>query len=509
MKIIFIYARIFNKYKDDFFDYSSRIYTKGKVNCTNMPLALPTLAALTPPDIEVKLINENNIGNEEVDFDETADIVGISCVTPAANRAYEIAEKFRERGVYVVMGGFHVSNLPDEAAIYADSVFIGEVEETWPKFIEDFRNNRPRSLYRAERFPDLQNLVIPRWDLVSKDYPVSYVQTTRGCPFKCEFCAVQSFLGKPRQKPIDHVLAEVREIIKHSGSNIIHFADDNIIGNKKYARELFKALIPYNVQWWSPISMNIADDEELMELAKKSGAFAFMIGIESINQASLDSINKGKQNKVDEFFSNIKKVQAKGILVFGLFMVGFDEDDPKVFQNTVDFVEEANIGVGNFSIVTPLPGTVLFERWKNEGRIIHQNWDEYSWYNVCYQPKKMSRETLLQGFIQMVKGIYAYDNLFPRLERMWNEIKPAYVPAEVDNNMAITIQQAKDYYAEMLQAESESIDTNDVMKPYLDRVIAEIKTKDISMISVFSSCLMLTYQYSLINADHGTKGWFN
>ncbi len=316
MKIIFICASN-NRYNADFLDYSAWIYTDGK-NCTNMPLALPTLAALTPSDIEVKIINENNIGIEVIDFNESADIVGITCVTYTANRAYEIAEKFRERGVYVAIGGVHVSNMPNEAGIYADSVFIGEAEETWPQFIEDFRNNQPKPVYKAERYPDLQTPVIPRWDLINKDYPALCLQTTRGCPFKCEYCAVRAFQGKPRQKPITNVLAELRKFMKHTVSNVIYFADDNIIGNKKYAIELFNSLISYKVQWLSPISIDIADDEELMDLAKKSGAFAFMIGIESINQASLTASTKPNPTWLINILKKSKRYNQKELwsLVF-------------------------------------------------------------------------------------------------------------------------------------------------------------------------------------------------
>ncbi|MGD9212862.1 MAG: radical SAM protein, partial [Desulfobacteraceae bacterium] len=404
-------------------------------------------------------------------------------------------------------GGVHVSSLPEEASLYADTIFIGEAEETWPKFIEDYKNNRPKVIYKCERYPDLQQLSIPRWDLVKSKYPVTYVQTTRGCPHRCEFCLVKSYLGRPRFKPLENVLKEIETVIGRTKSNLIDFADDNIFSNKKYSRALFEALIPLNVNWWGAASIDVAKDEEILTLARKSGCVSLGIGIESINQKSLDSVNKGRQNKTLKLKENIRKIQSHGISVLGLFMLGFDEDDPTIFQRTRDFIEEANLGICSFSILTPLPGTSIFDKLRKEGRLIHQNWDLYNYFNVNYEPKLMSREELREGFNRVVNSLYSYNHLFARLDREWQAIKGSYSNHENDREIAARVHMIKKYYVDMLLDEYDSLKSEATMRPYLKRVIHEIQNKDVSVIPVLSSGLTQTYQYSQMVEDNGKGQW--
>ena len=372
-------------------------------------LGLLTVAGLTPPDIEVSLVDENV---EEIDFNKEVDLVGITAMTSTAIRAYEIADIFRKKGKCVVLGGLHPSTIPEEAAQHADSVIIGEAEGIWTKLLTDYKAGKLNKFYQRKEWAGLRNLPIPRRDLIkSKSYVLSNtVQTSRGCPFSCSFCSVSFFFGNTyRFRPIEDVVDEVKSL----KGKYLFFVDDNIVGNRQRAKKLFKALIPYGKKWISQATTTFAYDEELLKLAAKAGCTAMFIGYESLSPASLKEVGKSF-NVVQHYKEGIQRMHDYGILVHGAFMFGFDHDDISIFERTVKFVNDAKIDSASFSILTPFPGTPLYQRLIRENRIITEDWSKYSG-DVVFKPKLMSPEVLSEGCKWAWKACYSYKSILTRL----------------------------------------------------------------------------------------------
>ena len=373
-------------------------------------LSLPTIAAYTPPGVEVKIVDECV---EELDFNVDVDIVGISVMTYLSTRAYEIAAKFRARGVKVVLGGIHVSMCPEEARQHADSVVVGEAEKIWPILIEDFRRGEMKPMYVEKDLSNLEGLPIPRRDLLKPGayWTTSCVQTSRGCPFACDFCTVTIFGGNQfRLRPVEEVIEEVRQLNK----GYVVFVDDNIAGHKAYAKQLFNALAPLKINWASQASLTMARDPELLELAAKSGCTALFLGVESISADNLAAANK-RFNKVEKFREEFKRFHDLGILITTGMIFGFDNDDETVFERTVEFLEENRIELAMFNILTPLPGTNLYKRMDAEGRIIDRDWAHYDGRHVVFQPKLMSPETLQEGFFWAYHRFFSVPSVFRRV----------------------------------------------------------------------------------------------
>jgi len=386
-------------------------YTKEDVKAFWFPkLGLPTIAANTPPDVEVRIVDECV---EDIDFNVDVDLVGISVMTYLAPRAYEIAARFRARGVKVVLGGIHVSMCPEEAKEHADSIVVGESEKTWPILVEDFRRGELKSLYEEKDLPKLENLPIPRRELFKPNsyWTTNCVQTSRGCPFACDFCTVTIFGGNQfRLRPIEQVIEEVRRLKK----GFVVFVDDNIAGNKAYAKQLFKALIPLKINWGSQASLTMARDPELLDLAAKSGCTALFIGVESISEENLAAANK-RFNKVDKYKEEFRRFHDYGILIQTGMIFGFDHDDESAFERTVEFLEENNIELAMFNILTPLPGTNLYKRMDAEGRIIDRDWSHYDGRHVVFKPKLMTPETLQEGFLWAYHKFFSYPSIIKRI----------------------------------------------------------------------------------------------
>ena len=386
-------------------------YTKEDVKAFWFPkLGLPTIAANTPPDVEVRIVDECV---EDIDFNVDVDLVGISVMTYLAPRAYEIAAKFRARGVKVVLGGIHVSMCPEEAKEHADSIVVGESEKTWPILVEDFRRGELKSLYEEKDLPKLENLPIPRRELFKPNsyWTTNCVQTSRGCPFACDFCTVTIFGGNQfRLRPIEQVIEEVKRLKK----GFVVFVDDNIAGNKAYAKQLFKALIPLKINWGSQASLTMARDPELLDLAAKSGCTALFIGVESISEENLAAANK-RFNKVDKYKEEFRRFHDYGILIQTGMIFGFDHDDESAFERTVEFLEENNIELAMFNILTPLPGTNLYKRMDAEGRIIDRDWSHYDGRHVVFKPKLMTPETLQEGFLWAYHKFFSYPSMIKRI----------------------------------------------------------------------------------------------
>ena len=374
------------------------------------PLGLGMVAALTPPDVEVSLTDENVAA---IDFQEETDLVGITVLTITAQRAYEIADIFRARGIKVVLGGIHASFLPDEAGQHADAVVIGEAEETWPRLIADFKTNKLQKRYKQGKRSPLNNLPIPRRDLFTKGaYLIkNTLAATRGCPYSCSFCSVSSFFGRTyRCRPVQDV---VKELDTFNGGKYFFFVDDNIIGSPKFAKELFRAMIPYKIKWFGQASVTIAKDDELLELAAASGCVGLLIGFESISPANLATVGK-KINVVDEYQAVIKKIHSRGIGIHGFFITGLDEDKEDVFERTVRFAQKMKLESAGFAYPMPLPGTAFYDSLDKEGRIITREWSRYA-NEIVFEPKLMSRQVLQEGHAWASQEFFSLPSIWRRV----------------------------------------------------------------------------------------------
>lgn len=383
-------------------------------------LAIPTLAALTPSEHEVRVFDENI---ENIDYNWGADLVGISVRTLFAFRAYEISRTFRKRGAITVLGGIHPSMCREEALEHCDSVVVGEAEGVWATLLKDAGKGQLKKIYQATKKSDLRKYPIAKRDLLaSRGYFTEILQTTKGCPFFCEFCSVYAFDGqKIRSRTLEQVLAEVKEVKgKSSGYKkvAIFFADDNIIANKKFARKLFEALIPLKVNWYCQAAINISKEEKLLKLMKKSGCGSIFVGLESISPDNLVEMDKGVNLKYD-YLEAINKIQSHEILVHGSFILGSDNDDQKSFEDLALFIEEVKLLMPMINVLTPFPGTKLFERLGRTGRILHKNWNKYDMKSAVFIPKKMTPEELEREYKKLMRRIYSFSSIYNRLQHYW------------------------------------------------------------------------------------------
>jgi radical SAM superfamily enzyme YgiQ (UPF0313 family) len=373
-------------------------------------LTLTTLAALTPPDIEVKITDENV---EPIDFEEDVDLVGVTGMVMHAPRAYQIAKRFRQRGIPVVMGGPHASSIPLEAKEHADAVVIGEAENVWEGLIEDLKNGCLKPFYQADAFCSMERIPFPKLDLLRKDayMTVNCVQTTRGCPHQCDFCHVTHFFGKTyRCRPVNEVIEEVKRL----EGDFLVFIDDNIAGNRHYAKELFTRLKPLKKKWASQASMTLTRDPELLKLAAESGCVSLFIGVESLSSENLKEVNK-TFNRVPQFEDAMKALHDYDIMILAGFIFGLDHDDEGVFERTLRFCERNLIELPSFFVLTPLPGTPLFKRMESEGRLLHKDWAKYNGATVVFKPRLMTEETLQRGFNWACKEAYSWGSIFKRV----------------------------------------------------------------------------------------------
>ena len=374
-------------------------------------LSLATVASLFPDDFKIEIINDSL---EDIDYDETVDLVGLTSITSTAPRAYEIADKFREKGIPVIMGGIHPSALPLEASQHADAVVIGEAEGQIKYVVKDLKNGKLQKFYFSETRPSLENMPLPRKDLLkgNKYYnELHLIQTTRGCPFNCDFCSVTDFFGQTfRTRPVSDVVREIKSLKRRT---IIFFVDDNICGYPKYAKELFKALIPLKVKWFGQASIVVAKNRELLRLAAKSGCLSLFIGFESVSPSSLKEVGKS-MNKVEDYKESIKIIHSYGIGIIGAFIFGFDSDKESVFDETISFIDNTQIELASLSILTPLPGTRFYKRMEKEGRIIERNWAKYTNGEVVYRPKLLTVETLQEGYLEARRHLSSLHSIAKR-----------------------------------------------------------------------------------------------
>ena len=380
------------------------------------PLNLPYIAALTPDHYEIEVIDENIMPFE---FKE-ADIVGITSYTSQVNRGYQIAKMYREKGIKTIMGGIHVSMMPEEALKYCDSVVIGEAEKVWSSVIKDFEADNLKKMYKGD-WTSLQNLPIPRRDILKNDYYVwGSIQTSRGCPMNCSFCSVTAFNGRRyRRRVLDEVIVELRQVPQKN----IMITDDNIIGyseeDKEWAKDFFIRIEKEGIKknFFVQASIQFGEDKELIKLAAKAGVKILFIGIESVNSESLKSYQKNinlQRFRANKYQLLISAIRKEGIAVLGAFVLGGDEDEISIFHSTLKFVESSGIDVLQITKPTPLPGTQLWYELSSKKRILNQNfpkdWDEYRLTKMVYIPDKMSIEDVYEGFTYLRLKYFGFWN---------------------------------------------------------------------------------------------------
>ncbi|MFQ5991717.1 MAG: B12-binding domain-containing radical SAM protein [Nitrospiraceae bacterium] len=405
-------------------------------------LSLPVIAAYTPESWEVDLVDESVV---DVDFDTPCDLVGLSVMTCYAPRAYEIATEFRKRGKKVVIGGVHPTYCPDEALQYCDAIVCGEAEDLWPQLVADFEAGAMKRAYKMEQFPSLEQYKNPRVELLSPDaYMTRQCSfTTRGCHFECEFCSVSPFNGKmTRRRPVPEVVKELRMIrdwvqaelvdrirrgsirealltglrirVGLDDGSILAFVDDLHNSNRGYCRELWEALKPLNIKWGCQATLFLGDEPDMVKLAADSGCVSVFVGMESISEDALEETNKAF-NQVQKFEDEIKMFHDHGIMVNPGMVFGFDHDDESAFERSLEFLVKNKVELAYFNVLTPLPGTPLFERYEKAGRIFDRNWAKYDGKHVVYYPSRMTPEQLEAGFHWINHEFYSLTSIGKRL----------------------------------------------------------------------------------------------
>ncbi|MEX0718134.1 MAG: radical SAM protein [Planctomycetaceae bacterium] len=377
------------------------------------PIPAAMIAALAPSDVEKRFYDDRL---EPIPFDEPTDLVAISVETYTARRAYEIASEYRRRGVPVVMGGFHATLCPDEVARYCESIVLGEAEALFPEVIDDYRHGRPKKFYRAETRPPL-DVAPDRSIFRGKRYlPIRLVEFARGCRFKCDFCAIQSYFDATHaHRTVDRVIDEVRRVRRRG--QMIFFIDDNITSGLREAKELMRALIPLKVRWVSQSAINVAWDDEALDLMRRSGCQGMLVGFESLDPDTLRDMNKGfnlMRGGPPEALENFRRHRLR---IYGTFIFGYDHDTPATFDSTVEFARREGLFIAAFNHITPFPGTPLYKRMEAEGRLLYDAWwlDERYRYNmVPFRPRQMSPEALAERCVAARRSFYSWPSIFSR-----------------------------------------------------------------------------------------------
>lgn len=374
-------------------------------------LSLPILAGLTPPEHDIEIVEEPW---DTINFDKNYDLVGITTMTATASRAYEIATTFKERGVKTILGGIHPTTLPNEAIKYADSVIIGEAENVWASAVNDAQKNKFKRFYRGE-FPLLEGAVIPRRDLIKRrsgSIKIAPVETTRGCPYNCDFCTVTKLFGpRLRHKPIKDVMKDISTIQE---KNLL-FLDDNIVGDKKYARVLFSELKHMRKKWVGQSAINIINDRELLRLAADSGCCGLFVGLESVSVKEMSRYKKNLKTK-EAIKDAVKMLQDVGILILPSIIFGFDSDEQSIFDETVEFLIDCNVAFAQFVLLTPYPGTKTFTDLEKESRITSYDWSRYDNLRLVFKPSSMTSTQLLEGFNWVRTKFYSFPSM---IKRFW------------------------------------------------------------------------------------------
>jgi radical SAM superfamily enzyme YgiQ (UPF0313 family) len=386
-------------------------------------LTLSVIAALTPPEHEIQIVEE--VYGEIVNFDGDYDVIGISIMTQTCIRGYQIANEFKKRGKIVVFGGIHATSMPEEAIRFGNAVVIGEAEGLWEIVLDDIRHHRLKSFYKLDLLPDLQNHVRPRRDLIkcsSGNFSIAPIETTRGCPYNCDFCTVSRFFGtRQRHYAVRNVIADIESCKEKN----LFFLDDNITGDKRYARELFREMIPQNKIWVGQASIQVANDPELVKLAYKSGCRALLIGFESMSDSGINQYRKTLKT-IDENILAVKKLQDNGIMTMASLIFGLDSDTPEIFDVAYEFLTRSKAAFFQACVMTPYPGTPVFNRLLSQGRILTDDWGRFDASKVIIRPENISPEELLDGYNKIKWHFYSNKSI---LKRSYPNIKIGFFEA--------------------------------------------------------------------------------
>lgn len=390
---------------------NNTISTPFKLQRVNLPL----LAALTPPGHEVTIVEESFAPD---DMNQAVDLVGITVLTELAPRAYQIGDAYRRKGVKVVMGGIHPTILPEEALEHSDCVVVGEAEGIWPQLVSDVASGNLQRIYRADKNTDLNNLPKPRRDLLPGSQVRGYipvpigVETSRGCPHDCEFCCVGSTSRQQyRVRPVQEVIAEIEAI----DSPHLFFVDDALGLNRNAAKKLFMEMIPLKRRWLAQGTVSLAEDPELLALMKRAGCLGLLIGFESVQKGTQDEVHKIKNLRID-FYEAMHRFHNEGFGILGCFVFGFDFENKDVFDQTFEFIMGSSMDCVQFRILTPYPGTRLFDRLDKEGRLLSRDWwlHGYPQDTLLYQPMGMTADELINGFAHLNRQTYSLSAMTKR-----------------------------------------------------------------------------------------------
>ena len=376
-------------------------------------ITMPYLAAFIDENkYEINLVDEYN---QKIPFEETFHLVAITVNTSNATHCYDISKKFRDKSTKVVMGGPHVTLLPEEVKKNCDYIMVGEGEIIWPEFLDDFYEDKAKAEYICEEVPSLKNIPIARRDLIyNRHFTKGAVISSRGCPYKCSYCNLKQIYCEPfRTRPIEEVIAEIKTI----KSKYFVFWDDNFWGDTDLAKELLMELKKLNKRWAAQVTLERCKDEALLKLAKEAGCIYFFVGIESFSQDSLGSVNKGI-NDVNKYKSIIDKIHDNGICVQAGIIFGFDTDKKDVFKKTLDACNELGIDGVTVSILTPLPKTPIYSELKKENRLTTEDWSYYNGKTrVAFFPKNMTPEELFEGYMWFRKEFYSLKSIYKRMRK--------------------------------------------------------------------------------------------
>ncbi len=386
----------------------SRFVTSWKME----PLSMATLAALTPPEHEVVFWDDRV---EPIPYDEPVDLAAITLEAYTARRAYQIAARFRARGVPVVLGGYHATFLPDEASRHADAVLVGEAEEVWSTIVADASRRELAPRYRATGRPSLAHRKPDRRIFAGKHYlPLTLVESGRGCIYACDFCSISAFYQKTFEpRPAKEVAAE----IEATGRKWIFLVDDNVSMDVERTKELCRELIPLGVRWFSQATINTGADPELLRLLEKSGCAGILVGFESIDEHNLKAMNKTFNKGPSHYRDSLAGLADHGIKIYATFVFGYDTDPPDIFRRTLDFALEERFFVAAFNHLQPFPGTPLYQRFEREGRLLHPKWwleSGYRFGQLAYRPRHLSPEALYDELMKTRREFYSARNILAR-----------------------------------------------------------------------------------------------
>lgn len=376
-------------------------------------LSAAILKSLTPADVEMAFHDERLA---PVPYDAPTDLVALTVDTFRARRAYQIAQRFRARGVKVVMGGFHPSFMVGESCAYADAVVVGDAEGSWPQVLADARAGRLQRVYRQPTFPPLDDMRPDHSIFRGLPYlPLTLVQCSRGCKFNCAFCSIRGFYGPSmRMRRVQDVADEIERL----QARRVLFVDDNIFINARWAKQLFEALVPLKIAWACQVSLDVAGDPAMLDLMRRSGCFAAFVGIESLNPANLKLMNKSWNVKWADYDTSFARLRDAGIMIWGSFIFGHDHDTPDAFDQALEFAVRHKFALADFNPLMPMPGTRLYEEMQREGRLIFERWwldPRFRYGQAVFHPRGMTAEQFTEGCFRARTQFGSYRSILPRM----------------------------------------------------------------------------------------------